>query len=311
MKTTINKNSSFHALVLGGTGFIGSALLDTLQNKNHPVTCLTHKRTCKQDIRTVSGSILTFPWSRLETTGMPDVIFHLARIPGKGPASRLAAALASRMANYRLLHWLNTLDSPPLLVLVAGTLAYGDHGADPVDETTPLRPLAYARQYSIGEQPIIREMLKKKLPIMVMRPAWVYGNQSWFKSFYLEPMKTHKVVPLYGDGENIMSLIHVQDVAGLLIHIVTYGEPNQAYNLFTFSAQRQKEFAGILSKLSGLDIQSVDRKKLRRQGGRTLVEALTFSLHCSTQHHRLYSQYQPAIPDLKTGISSILTSWEL
>jgi nucleoside-diphosphate-sugar epimerase len=197
MRKTGSTYSLFYALVLGGTGFIGSALINALQSRNHNVACLIHKRMCKQNIKLFSGSILTFPWSKLETSGMPDVIFHLARIPGKGPATRLAAAFASRIANQRLLHWLSTLASPPLLVLVAGTLAYGDHETVPVNETTPLHPLSYARQYTVGEQPIVREMNKKRLPIMVMRPAWVYGDQSWFRGFYLKPMKTNKVVCLF------------------------------------------------------------------------------------------------------------------
>ncbi len=304
-----------NAFILGATGFMGSVLLETLLDQNHRVSCLVHQRpvpvSVRDTVKTYRGSILTFPWSQLEGEAMPDVIYHFARIPGKGPASRRIAAWLSRRANQRLLNWLSTLEDPPLLVLVAGTLGYGDHGTRATDESTPLTPISFAREYAIGEQPVVRELSRGRVPVMVMRPAWVYADQSWLKSFFLKPMQQHGMVPLYGTGENLMSLIHVQDVAGLLSHIAGHGESGQTYNLFTPPAVRQRDFVDLLSKLSGLPVQPVDRETLRRRGGRTLVEALTFSLNVSTRHEDLYTGYKPVYPDLKSGLSTILSAREL
>ncbi|MBD3376322.1 NAD-dependent epimerase/dehydratase family protein [candidate division KSB1 bacterium] len=51
MRKTGSTYSPFYALVLGGTGFIGSALINALQSRNHNVACLIHKRMCKQNIK--------------------------------------------------------------------------------------------------------------------------------------------------------------------------------------------------------------------------------------------------------------------
>jgi len=81
------------------------------------------------------------------------VIFHLARIAGRGGIRGAVTRVRNRVANERLLLALASWARPPLLVYVGGTLAYGSHAEEPVTEGTPLAPTSFSRDYHTAEVP--------------------------------------------------------------------------------------------------------------------------------------------------------------
>lgn len=265
---------------------------------------LVHQRQPAADIqpaRLWHGSLWSFDWNRLKEDP-PEIIYHFARIPGRGSYGRKLAAFLSNIANRRLIRWLQQQSQPPLLVLIAGTLAYGNHGDREITEDEPLCPISFAREYHFGERPILEA---KHIPRQIMRPAWVYGHGSWFKSFYLRPMLEHGYVPLYGDGNNWMSLVHVEDVAGLIEFLSNNGPSGETFNLFGGSALKQRQLTEILHQISGLPICKMDLKLLRRMD-KAVAEAFTFSLRVGTKHRALYEKYRFLYPDLNEGMKNIL-----
>jgi len=298
------------ALVLGGTGFIGSALVRHLLNKGMAITCLTHRTKPEWNspqIRIIRGSITNFRWDALNSS-MPDVIFHLARIAGRGRLHRLISARRGAAANHRLIKWLKGLQNPPLLVYVTGTLCYGSRGEEHITEESCLSPTSYAREYAAQDGPILDALFKKELPVMVMRPAWVYGEGSWFDRFYASQIKKYGHVPVYGDGENWMSFIHVDDCAGMISFIAENAEHGETYNLFSEPAIMQKDFVSLMSDVRGsIPIKSVLFDEVREKHGRAAEEAFGFSLRVGTNHEKLYQKYNFLYSDLREGLSELLT----
>ncbi len=297
LKTPLEK-----VLVLGATGFIGKYFVRHL-NSGTEISLLQHrKKLCEKHYRIYSGSLQSFDWNQLEE--IPQVIYHFARIPGRGIAGRYAAALQSRLANLRLINWIKTLSSPPLLVYCAGTLAFGSQNNLEVDETFPLSPTSFARQYAIGEQPLIDQLVKQQIPIQIMRPAWVYGDGSWFKSFYLHPIITRKKVPLYGNGNNWMSLIHVSDVCDMIRYLSTHGPIYDTYNLFSVKPLKQIELANLLRRITGYPVERIPLNTFKSIDN-ALREAFTFSLKVTTRHHNLYNSYRFHHPTLESGLEQV------
>src|SRR5207302_1828828 len=145
-----------HALVLGGSGFLGAPLVRRLSAAGVRTTCLLHRTPPPVATAGVlRGSLDRFPWRTLEADP-PDVIFHLARIAGRGGIRGAMTRVRNRVANERLLLALASWARPPLLVYVGGTLAYGSHGEEPVTERTPLAPTSFSRDYHIAEVPWLR-----------------------------------------------------------------------------------------------------------------------------------------------------------
>lgn len=287
--------------LLGGTGFIGSVLTRQLSASRaaNDLMMLIHRsapfRELEQ-INTYTGSLGTLDLSLLDRFS-PDAVIHLARMSGRGKIGRYLAALQGARANRRIIRHLAQRQLKPHVIYVSGTLVYGDCGGTPVDEEAPLRPIAFAREYIKAEQPWMAALREGSLPVTILRPPWIMGAGSWFAEFYLKQIQSHKVVPLFGDGKNLMSLIDVEDCAGLIAHAVRHSQPGQCYNLFVPGACiTQLEFAERLAKSTRTEIRRLSLAEIRRRYGQTMLEAFTFSNHAATRHPEFLAGYQFKYP---------------
>ncbi|HQG44689.1 MAG TPA: NAD(P)-dependent oxidoreductase [bacterium] len=295
-----------HILILGAGGFIGSACARAVLESGDRLTCLAHRTPLASELsgaRTVPGSLPTFPWRSLEADP-PTIILHLARLSAPGRSGRRIAAWRSARANRRLLSWLEGQAHPPLLVLVAGTLAYGPSADAEVYEEHPLNPVGFARQYARREAPVLAALQAGRLPVQIMRPAWVYGPRSWLKSFYLDPMRREGFVPLYGSGENWMSLIHVEDAARWILRLAQTAPTGTTFNLVSGAPMRQTELAERLSRISGLPVRRRTPADLAIRDS-ALWESLTFSQRTATRHAARYHEIGCDHPDPGLALESL------
>jgi nucleoside-diphosphate-sugar epimerase len=245
-------------------------------------------RLFKGDLRSLRWESLAFDAGRT-----PDAIIHLARIPGRRWLTRWVAGFQGGAASRRLLRWLETLSNPPHTVYVSGTLVYGDRGLQPADETTPLNPIAFQRDYVRAELPFLDKMKpvafaridkSKPLPVSVVRPPWVIGDGSWFRQFYVNTAFRTGKVPVFGSGDNLMSLIHVEDCAAQIIAVALGDDPGHVYNLCSMLAVSQREFVDTLCRQTGAKPEVLPEAAVRRKYGRTLAEALLFSVNAVSRH---------------------------
>jgi nucleoside-diphosphate-sugar epimerase len=294
--------------VLGGSGFLGAPLVRRLCAAGVRTTCLLHRTPLPvAEAGVVRGSVDRFPWRTLEEDP-PDVIFHLARIAGRGGIRGAATRLRNRVANERLLLALATWARPPLVVYVGGTLAYGSHGEEPVTEQTPLAPTSFSRDYHQAELPWLRALRENDAPVIVVRPAWVLGPGAWFEAYYQRFLRAERAVPLYGPGDNWMSLVHVEDCAGLLEHTARRALPMSVVNVFAAPPLRQAELAERLARLAALPIRQVPLDDLERRFGRAVREAFDFSARVGTVHQALHDGYRVEHQDLDGDLSALLRS---
>ncbi len=298
-------------LVLGGTGFIGSELLATLRSIDSRYNVLvlvnrTDAAVSLEHFETIRGSLGSFDLRAAESFN-PDLIVHMARNRGSGALGRLLAAEKGARANRRLLSWMKGREAPPRLLYVSGTLMYGDCGRGSVTEEQPLNPTAFASQYILAERPFIKESAKGGVPVSMLRPPWVMGTASWFKGYYLDTMSRFGFVPQYGDGKNIMSFIDVTDCAGLIELAASSGVPGQNYNLFVPGAAiEQREFASLLSDISGLPLRVFNRSEVRKRYGDTVWKAFTFSLNASTVNKGFIEGYTFKYPTVRSMVEKNL-----
>ncbi|MEX0721460.1 MAG: NAD(P)-dependent oxidoreductase [Balneolaceae bacterium] len=303
----LNSRTIERVFVTGASGFIGSALVDLLSRQELDIRCLVNKSpltTNSTGVGTVQGNLINFEWRFLEGY-KPDIIYHFARIPGRTKKERQHSAIQNAKANERLINWLQNQQNPPLLVFGSGTLVYGNHGSDWVNESAEVHPVSFQREYFEAERPVLQALKQKGLPINIVRPPWIYGTGSWFEWFFWKHMQEKKAVPLYSDGQNYMSLIHIDDCAGLIHHIGKYGEAGEIYNITSHAPIRQRKFTEQLQTISELPIKKYSGTRLWWQFSREAREALTFSLKSTTKHNSLFEQYQYKYPDLEAGLQSI------
>lgn len=293
--------------MLGGTGFLGGPLVRRLHAAGVRTTCLVHRTpSSTAGVTCVRGSLDAFDWNSLEHDP-PDVVFHLARIPGRGRLRGAVTRLRNRRANTRLVRALSSWARPPLVIFVGGTLAYGSHGEDAVTEQTPIAPISFSRDYHRAEVPWLRAQRHGDVPVIITRPAWVLGRGAWFEAFYRRYMDAERAVPLYGPGDNWMSLVHVEDCAGLLEHTARRALPMSAVNVFAGPPLRQVELAERVAAVASLPIRRVSLEDVERRYGWAVREAFTFSARIETVHAALHADYRLEHPDLDTSLRTLLT----
>lgn len=296
-----------HIFVAGGTGFLGRQIVRELLANGHRISLLIHHNLpeefqSKCDI--YHGNITSFSWSDLEAD-LPDVIIHLARIPGRFLPGRLSGGIRGWYANHRLLSWMKNRETPPVLLYTSGTLVYGSKDDLPVDETFPIQPISFQKYYSLAEHPILNE-LNGSLPVRIIRPPWVFGAGSWFTSFYYKPMQEEGYVPVYGTGNQFVTLIALEEFARIVGCISEAGTGNDIYNTVSNQPVRQHQFARLLSEISGLPERRITESQLRRKYGSTVTEALTHSLYVQTKHEYLYSTAPNTLPKLRQQLREVI-----
>ena len=298
--------------IFGGTGFIGKALVNELSNNSqNNLHLLIHKNLPYQHLEyfnTFRGSLTNFDLRWL-VEYPPDVIYHLARLGGSNNLTRSLASFWGAKANSRLISFLSQINHPPIVVYVSGSLMYGNQEkGNFADESAALNPVSYAKHYIHGEKPWIEAQLKQTLDVRFARPGWIVGNESWFKSFYWNEFLRTGKVPIYGDGNQLMSIIHVEDCAGQIIHLADHGRINQIFNIFCGNPVKQRIFSETLAELLAVRTEYIDNKTLKRKYGSTVSQALKTSVPLSTNFPELESTYSFRYPDLKSILTQTLST---
>jgi nucleoside-diphosphate-sugar epimerase len=299
--------------VLGATGYVGkhlvAALLKHHQSNPHvQIVAVGHQRI--DPLIMERTHFLMMPLSAIDSKWFerypPSTIFHCARMAGSTDRKRFRAARKGERANRRLKAMLMALPHKPKVVYCSGTLMYGS-SETPVVEGADERPIAYARAYERAERPWKEQ--SAGLDVRIAYPAWILGADSWFEAFYLKPAALHGCVWQIEDGQALMNVVHVRDVAGQLIHIDQHGESGERYNIFGGPAITQGDFARLISSALQVELAAVSKKELVASYGKTNTEALCSSIPVSTKHQEWKKRYKLKYSSEKEMIAAVLKDY--
>lgn len=294
--------------ILGGTGFIGKALVKRVSDSgDYKLHLLVHQNIpyrLLEPFAIFTGDLTSFDLSWMEKYP-PDIIFHLARLGGANVVARGFSARKGAKANERLIQFLSGMETPPVVVYVSGSLMYGNQQSGAVaDENSPLKPVSYARYYYRAEDPWLQAQRSGLLDVRFARPGWIIGSDSWFRIFYRDYFLRSGKVPLYGDGRQLMSLIHLDDCAAQILNLAENGGRGQNLNVFTGQPVTQKDFAECVASCLNAEIELVPESKIRKLYGKTVAEALTSSIPMITNYPELSKPDSFRYPDAESMIKS-------
>ncbi|HET6556758.1 MAG TPA: NAD(P)-dependent oxidoreductase [Prolixibacteraceae bacterium] len=295
--------------ILGGTGFIGHELVKYLaETQRYRLHLLVHQNIPFRELENhalFTGNLEDFDWSWLKKYP-PAVIFHMARLGGSNSITRNLSSIKGAKANERLIDFLKDQAHPPLMVYVSGSLMYGPQEEGRIaDENSAWNPVSYARYYFMGEKPWLNEQYYGTMDIRFARPGWIVGKGSWLKTFYLKPFLETGSIPLYGDGTQLMSLIHVEDCSRLVTRLAEMGKKKQNLNIMAGPPVTQQKFAELLAAQLNTQVQRVPYEMIRKNYGQTVTEALTASIPMTTTYPELYAGFEFRYPDARSIVESI------
>lgn len=300
--------------ILGGTGFIGHELVKFLaETKRYRLHLLVHQNIPFRELENhalYTGNLEDFDWTWLKKYP-PSVIFHMARLGGSNSITRSLASRKGAKANDRLISFLKDQAHSPLLVYVSGSLIYGpQEGEMAADENSAWNPVSYARYYFMGEKPWLNEQYYGTMDIRMARPGWIVGKGSWLKAFYIKPYLETGRIPLYGEGTQRMSLIHVEDCTRLITRLAERGKRKQNLNIMAGSPITQQEFAELLATQLNTQVQQMSFEQMKKKYGQTVTEALTASIPMTTIYPEFYAGFTFRYPDAQSMVEAISSFFE-
>ena len=239
--------------VTGGTGFIGSHLVDRLllQNNIEEVKCLVRK-----DEKWLSGKSYTKIKGDVHDIealkkGIEycDVVFHLAGAVAAPDIDTFNAANVDGTENV-----VRTAQKFRVkkLVILSSLAAAGPSFGRPLTEDDPLMPVSMYGKSKKKMEELVNRIAHPDMSTTILRPPAVYGPREE-QIFQIFKSASKRVFPIIGDGKSTrISLIHVNDlVDGIML---AAQKDNPGMNTYFISSEELytwEEIRKIVSKQFG------------------------------------------------------------
>jgi nucleoside-diphosphate-sugar epimerase len=206
------------ALVTGSTGFVGSHLVDQLLERGHEVSALVRSpaRAASlgaRGVRLITGDLASTDAIADAVQGQ-DVVFHVAALTG---ARNEAEFLAANRDGTAQMVSAAVRAGVPRFVHISSAASGG-----PAEHGVPRNGLEEvdAPVTMYGRSKLAAELVVRAAPLdwTILRPPAVYGPRD--TTNFLDVFRTAKrlgIGPVFGDGSQELSLVHVSDLADAAI----------------------------------------------------------------------------------------------
>jgi dihydroflavonol-4-reductase len=204
------------AVVTGGSGFVGSHLVERLLGDGMDVVCLVRPSSDLRYLRPLGvetriAALADGEALRSAVRGA-DYVFHVA---GLTRGRTLQEYLASNAEPTRAICQAVANCGTPVrrFVLVSSLAAVGPNlGPEPQDESTPPHPHDdYGASKLAGERIVLAEA--SRVPVTIVRPPGVYGPRDPNLLPMFRMAWRRRVVPIIGSPDKQVSMVHVSDLA--------------------------------------------------------------------------------------------------
>jgi dihydroflavonol-4-reductase len=229
-------------LVTGGTGFIGSHLVDALCRGAEPFRCLVRPKRARTvpPCDTVEGDLATGAGLSEALRGV-DTVIHLAGV------TKALSADEYYKGNARATEILARAvqERPIRVVHVSSLAAIGpSHGAAAVEEDDDPHPLTHYGSSKLEAERVVRALLPQAV---IVRPPVVYGPRDTDVFQLLKSISKGVVFEIAG-GERWFSAIYVEDlVRGLITAAHAQNASGRTYFLTHPKAATWSELASTAS----------------------------------------------------------------
>jgi 2'-hydroxyisoflavone reductase len=281
-------------LVIGGTLFIGRAIVQRLARRGYDVTVL-HRRDrhelgpAIQNLQADRSDLATI--SRVVQEGRFDAVFDIAYDSEKGTTAAQVEA-AARSCGGGLHRY----------VFMSSVAAYGpgvEHR-----ESAPLVPDDYPNPYSqhkaASERALFRLHADSGFPVTTFRPPFVHGPRQPFyrEQFFWDRLRDGRPIILPDGGDAPMQWVFVSDLAeGCVRAIEVPGAAGEAFNIAHVEPLTQRSFVEALARVAGVApmFAPISRATIQAAGGDPFVGNLYFGEFLDLPPHMSVIEKAPRV----------------
>jgi 2'-hydroxyisoflavone reductase len=301
-------------LVIGGTLFIGRAIVELLLERGDDVV-LMHRgagtpfgarvgeiRCDRNDVAAVRAALKE---TRFDI--VYDNVYDWQRGTSAEQVVAAAEAAAGGLRRY---------------VFMSSVAVYPEGGE--YDEDAPLVPddvpNAYAAQKAASERALFALHRSNDVPVTTLRPAFVYGPHNPFEreAFFWDRILADRPIIIPEDGGRTMQWAHAADVARAAVLAPDVSVANgRAYNLANFPPISQIEFVELLARIAGRRAKPifVPRDRIQQAGGELFAPPYYFGAYLdippiTVRVDRVRSELGLQLRALEDGLADAFTWYQ-
>jgi UDP-glucose 4-epimerase len=233
-------------LLTGGTGFIGSHIVEALLQQGHQLRVLTSSSSIHPNIQPyqdqlqlVRGNFGNEQLMQQYLQGV-DYLIHVAwtTVPKTATENPIYDAQSNLIGGLHLLEAAVKAKVKKVIFISTGGALYGPPQYIPVDEAHPLHPIsAYGTSKLAFERYLHFYYENRGLDYTVFRVANAYGpRQNLTKNqgvigIWLQKIQQQQPIEIWGDGSVVRDYVYVADVAQVVAQSLHYQGAPKIFNV--------------------------------------------------------------------------------
>ena len=261
-------------LVIGGTGFIGKALVARLRKDGHGVRILCRDpNNCPVELHGLGVELVKGDFTDLQAVDASlegiDYVYHLARGSGETWVDYLKSDVepTRKVGELCLKHGVKRLFYASSIAIYYA----GKNASTITEETKPnngmIRVAPYTRSKVENERSLLQLQQEQKLPLVIFRPGVVLGRGGNPYHWGIAAWPYNSVCCLWGDGNNPLPIVLVDDVADAMVRAIDVpGIEGESFNLTSAPCITTNDYLDEFESKAGLQLRRVPTAAWRSYG---------------------------------------------
>ncbi len=250
-------------LLLGGGGFIGTALTNKLAGEGRQVYVLTPNAPPSAMNAHFHQGGMDNPALLAKLLPHCGTVIHLASATTPGnSANHPVLELENLAPSLRLLETLQAYPETHLIFFSSGGTLYGNPQSLPVHEDDPASPLSCHGAGKAALEAFLHAFRARGQAVTILRPSNAYGPGQALKSGFglirtmLEHARCGTPLDIWGDGENVRDFIYIDDITEACARLVALPQDNGTYNLGSGRGYSINQVRHIVEQVTGIELKT-------------------------------------------------------
>lgn len=258
-------------VILGGGGFIGSAIVDRLLRDGHSLRIFERPRVkpyrefaADESVEWVTGDLLS-QHEAAEAIDGADAVVHLvsSTLPKNSNDDPIYDVKSNLVATLQLLNAMVQKHVSRMIFISSGGTVYGTPRYLPIDERHPTDPYV---SYGVTKLAIEKYLLMYErmhgVKSTILRVANPFGERQRIEAaqgavgVFLHRALSGLPIDVWGDGSATRDYIYIGDVADAFAKAVTYTGDKNVFNISSGVGTSLNELVRLIEAVIGVGVQT-------------------------------------------------------